>query len=204
MGWTETHKPKGQSLADFFVEHGVMRWSDESCFAYTILDSALVSACAWYAAVERVEKATGDRTVWAAVILVRMFWSTGPFGFNICFKDGGERDCPVEATCPERLLDLLTPTVDESSLNWRARCRAYHERRKELLKLKTGAKLHFKEPVVFGDGSCSTRELVIRRLERARFICTSPDLLGVKAGLSVSRKFLLGRMEQGAVAFSQP
>jgi hypothetical protein len=48
---------------------------------------------------------------------------------------------PVESRCPERILDLLTPTDSEYANEWRARCRAFHAASKARPKIKVGMKL---------------------------------------------------------------
>jgi hypothetical protein len=62
-----------------------------------MLRSALVGTRVYYAAVEQVRIATGQRDVWAAICLVR-------------YNPRGRVDGPYEFDCPAWILDLLTPT----------------------------------------------------------------------------------------------
>ena len=139
MGWTTTNKPKGMPVLDFFIERGVLRWSNPDV-RYTVLDSALVKMKTFYAAVERVELATGERRVWAAVILVDYGpWKHDPYNFG--WKDMDESCGPCESECPERILKLLTSTESQYANEWRARCWKRIEDQKAKPKLCVGAEI---------------------------------------------------------------
>lgn len=140
MGWTCTHKPKGQKITDFFVSHGTLRWSNDSPWVYTILDGALVKLSEFYAAVEKVHKETGERQVWAAVIMVKMF-KEDRSGYNICYKDMDETVGPYISNCPERILKLLSPTENEYANSWRKCCWEKIEESKARPKLVPGMKV---------------------------------------------------------------
>lgn len=118
MGTTCTTKPKGMSMKDFFIDHGVLRWGDHLPNSYRVLETAYKMPV-FYAAVETVNKETGERRVWAAVIKVHQ--TRGDYGF--CYKDMDETMGPVYTDCPAKILDLLTPTDNEYANEWRARCR---------------------------------------------------------------------------------
>ena len=126
MGWTITDrpKPKGVSVEQFLINEGVLRWSDETPATFRVLASALVRLRTFYAAVEQIDKATGERQVWAAVILV------DPRKDSFGWKDMDETCGPCEAECPAKILDLLTPTDSDYANEWRARCRENLERSK--------------------------------------------------------------------------
>jgi len=120
MGWMCTHKPKGQSVSDYFInDSGAFRWSDDSPNTYKVLDSAFVNLSEFYAAVEAIDKKTGVRRVWAAIVLVS--FEKGTWN-NFCYKDMDESCGPCAKNCPKRILDLLTPTEYEYALNWREAC----------------------------------------------------------------------------------
>ena len=141
MGWTTTYKPKGEPVLDFFIRNGVLRWSDDNPNTYRVLDSALVNMGTFYAAVEQVNKETGKRIVWAAVILVRHYPKDPHYNFG--WKDMDESVFPVECSCPERILKLLTPTEHQSSNEWRAACWANIEKRKARKNLPPGTALKY-------------------------------------------------------------
>ena len=141
MGWTTTYKPKGEPVLDFFIRQGVFTWSSDCPNTYRVLDSALVNMSTFYAAVEQVNKETRDRKVWAAVILVRHYPKDPRYNFG--WKDMDESMFPVECSCPERILKLLTPTDHQSSNEWRAACWANIEKRKDRKNLPAGTVLKY-------------------------------------------------------------
>lgn len=143
MGTTCTHKPKGMTVAEFFIDHGVLRWGDNLPHTYRVLDSALVNLREFYAAIEQVHKQTGERRVWAAVILVT-FYRPSRAGYmpeNFCYKDMDESMGPYHTNCPERILKLLTSTEHEYAIEWRQRCWAKINRRKARPKNRPGLHL---------------------------------------------------------------
>ena len=71
MGWMTTYKPKGEPVLDFFNRAGVLTWGDDNPNKYRVIDSAVVKFNTFYAAVEQTHKETGERRVWAVVILIR-------------------------------------------------------------------------------------------------------------------------------------
>lgn len=117
MGTTCTNKPVGMSMKDFFIQH-VLRWGDHLPHVYRVLETAYKMPI-FYAAIEMVNKETSDRQVWAAAIKVTQ--TRGDNGF--CYKEMDETLGPVQAECPAKILDLLTPTDNENANEWRARCR---------------------------------------------------------------------------------
>ncbi len=141
MGWTCTIKNKGEPFLKFFLDHGVFTWSADSPFSYQVLDSALVNLKTFYAAVERVDKATGKRQVWAAVILINYHRSKRIT--EVCWKDLDETMGPFECRCPEKILKLLTPTDNANANEWRARCWANIEHRKDCKNLPAGTVLRY-------------------------------------------------------------
>lgn len=121
MGTTCTHKPKGMSMKEFFVEHGVLRWGDDLPHTYRVLETAYKMPV-FYAAIEKVCKKTGEREVWAAVIKVHQ-QARGQEPYDFCYKEMTEHEGPFYYGCPAKILDLLTPTEHESANAWRAKCR---------------------------------------------------------------------------------
>jgi hypothetical protein len=170
MGWTCTYKEPGVNLTQWFVDHGVLSWPDDGPYRYRVLDSALVRSV-HYAAIERVKKETGERKVFATVILTEPH---GRSGNNFCWKDMDESVGPTEDSCPARILDLLTETEGEYARNWRERCRARVAINKSMPKLVVGLKLVFAEPLKFNNGA-TVSELVIESLKGQRVTCTRPD-----------------------------
>lgn len=163
MGTTCTHKPKGVSVVDFFLDHGVLTWPDDLPHTYRVLDSALVNLTEFYAAVEQVHKETGVRRVWAAVIKVMFIRSKRPdrwghvYGENFCYKDMDETMGPYYHNCPERILKLLTPTDRLYAQDWRDACWAKIEAKKARPKNKPGTCLLYGGNVYVLDKSLGNR-----------------------------------------------
>lgn len=117
MGWTTTHKDKSTS-AKQYIEQKLMVWTSD-VYSHRVLDGGVVKFHTYYGAVERVENATGEREVFAVVILLSYHKNQY---HNFGYKDMCESMGPVEAECPERILKLLTPTDCENANDWRERC----------------------------------------------------------------------------------
>lgn len=140
MGWTTTYKPPHIKTTEYLLHHsGALSWGADGPATYTVLDTAIVNLKTFYAAVERIDKTTGERRVWAAIFLLG-YWRSGNENFG--WKDMSEDMGPCEATCPERILDLLTPTDCINSNDWRARCRAAIATRKTKPKIRVGCTLN--------------------------------------------------------------
>lgn len=199
MGWSCTYKEPGVSLTQWFIDRGVLCWSDDSPYQYRVLDSAVLRFV-HYAAIERVDKATGDRIVFATVIKTKSF-KTGRDGMNFCWKAMTESMGPFEDSCPERILDLLTETDDEDAREWRQRCRAKATAKKSMPKLVAGLKLVFAEPVKFGMDPASEfiSELVVASVKGQTLLCTKPD--GVYGRYRLTRPWLSDKVSNRQVSF---
>lgn len=138
MGWSFTHKPKGQGVVDFLRKEIE---GETDLRAWKVLDG-VASLKAAYLAVERLDKASGERTVYGMVCLLQ--YTKEPY-YNIGYKDMDETMHPYYYGCPERLLALLSPTDDPSALAWRAGCRRQAERKQLIKSLKPGNVLVFEQ-----------------------------------------------------------
>ena len=128
MGWDWGHRDYGESVKEYLTEN--LTWDNERSTS-RVLDMTIVKLHTAYAAVERIGKATGEREVWAYVGLL----SYAPKSYyNQGKKDMEESSGPCEHECPERILDLLTPTDNEWANKWREECREYHAARKQKAK----------------------------------------------------------------------
>lgn len=125
MGWTTTYKSSHESAAEYLKDH-VLVWTSET-HKYTVLDGGVVKFRTYYGAVEKVEISTGEREVFAVVILLN-YYKTGYYNFG--YKDMSEHMGPCESNCPERILKLLTRTDNKYAQEWRERCWANIEARK--------------------------------------------------------------------------
>jgi len=139
----------------------------------TVLASAVVDLTTYYAACERVDVG-GDRTVFAVICLVR-YNPRAADGYIFAYKDMDEAMGPHESACPERILDLLTPTDREYAVAWRARCRDAIARRKAIAARPTprpGQTIIFELPLTLSNGAESDRFEVVadtRNPRRALF-----------------------------------
>lgn len=157
MGWTFMERPR--DVKTYFREQ--LTWGGDHS-TNRCLDVALTLNVA-YAAVETRSNETGEREVWAAVILIKYVKARD--GLEFGYKDMSESMGPVESACPARILDLLTPTDSENANEWRRRCRATLEQRGKARSLKSGSMIEFEAPVRFDDdfeGKRFTIEMVPR------------------------------------------
>jgi len=124
MGWTYTYRgstPVKQFLADHVnCENEHAKW--------LILDIAIVKMRTAYMAVEiiRRDKETGqlDMTTRKVVAFVFLLdYRPSDPDYDMGYKDMDESMGPCASECPERILNLLTPTDHEYALAWRQRCR---------------------------------------------------------------------------------
>lgn len=143
MGSTSLHRPAGMTDREFFQDE--LAGSKRQILACASKRTSGQWSGVFYAAVE--ESDTGD--VWAMVVLMHR----GRGDYNFTYKAMTESMGPGENTCPDSILDLLTPTTNEYALAWRAECRSYNAARRAKPKVKAGDKVRFTRPLTFSDGS---------------------------------------------------
>ncbi len=167
MGWTYTAKPFDVSkwLSD------TLTW-DSPTHVNKAIATAIVARTEAYAAVERIDKQTGERMVWAAAFMIR-FVPRARDGYTFGYKDMDETCGPNIHRCTIKILDLLKPTGNEYANQWRRNCRSYHARRQAAnRKAPPGAVLSFADPIRFTDGS---EERNFIRLKGSTFVAYRPD-----------------------------
>ena len=148
MGWTWQHKPYGMKVKDFLIEE--FTYENETRKS-VVLDIAIVKLRTAYLAVETTIKETGDRKVWAGVVLLGYAPNDH---FDLGYKDMDETMGPCETECPERILDLLTPTDSQWANEWREKCRGNLAARAKLRGfIKPGKTYRLKYPARFTDGA---------------------------------------------------
>jgi hypothetical protein len=153
MSWTTTQRDKGTSNKD---------WFEREFPSILILDCS-TKRNVFYAA---CSPRTDPETVFALVCLTN--WAPND-QFNFGYKDQDEQMGPCDVDCPERILDLLTPTEHENSLAWRASCRKRNAVRAAKPKVKKGDCVRFALPIRFSNGA----ELGTLRFEsRNTFVST--------------------------------
>lgn len=147
MGWTTTHRAKGTTTADFFLD-GFNKG--------TIFHATGLVDGTFYAAVE-TPSSPGE--VWGLIALT--FWSPKS-DFNFGYKDMSEEMGVGVYAAPTKVLDALTPTDHPLANAWREDCRAYQEQRKAMRGLCDGDVIVFGGEIKFTDGAVSDR-FIIRR-----------------------------------------
>lgn len=148
MGWTGLQRNKGTDDAAFF-QHYLFPTGGQRILTSSTVDGT------FYAAVEDLAPGLqGDPgEVWALVILMQ--WSDETFNFT--FKEMSENVLPGAAEAPAKVLNMLTPTSNESALVWRQWCRQAIERKarasRALRALRDGDQVTLAQPLRFTDGA---------------------------------------------------
>jgi hypothetical protein len=198
MGWMFSYRPKGLSHREFFRD----RWGAE--FDDGVLDMAAANNVIYTA--YRTQANGHEGQVVALVFLTR--WAPSDPQFNFGFKEMDETMGPFEARCPERILDLLTPTTNEQALKWRAACREYHAQRRaqagQRLKLRPGLVVRTAAPVVFSNGA-EAELFCIADARRLRAYTVAQDVNGdgryfMHLAVQLNRRVLQGATEATEVS----
>lgn len=116
-----------------------------------IIDFALRSNAA-YAAIRR------DGKVEAAVI------KYNKEGDSITTKVMHECEMPYYFDCPKRILNKLSPTLNQHAIEWRERCKAKASK----ARLKIGQKIKLDKPLRFTDG---LERDIFMYVGKSRFVC---------------------------------
>ena len=165
MGWTFVHKEPGQKLSDFFRKE--FEWDNpETGYKLRVLDCATYLNAA-YLALEQTHG--GEREVFALVCELQY---RPRDHFNFGYKDVEEMQGPIKANCPERILNLLTPTDNEWAKEWREACWENLRRTKQARAIKPGALVEFAKPVRFTDG-CTRTVFKVREVRGQRVLVDS-------------------------------
>ena len=146
MGWYYEEKLSGQSVSEFF---------EKKCTFYSagyksrMLDCAVVSMNTAYMAVEHTTLKTGQSKVYALVCHLQ--YAPNDL-YNFGYKEVDEDMGPIEDTCPERIMKLLTPPTTDAARNWRERCWGNVQKRKWAPKMESGKYLVLDRPLSFSNG----------------------------------------------------
>jgi uncharacterized protein DUF6927 len=161
MGWLYKSSLDGFKTPTEYLDHQFTFDREER--SYRVLRSSLVQMRRYYAAVERVEKVSGQCSVSAVVCLVD-YNTRDKEGYIFGYKDMDETMGPCDHDCPAAILDLLTPTDSEWANAWRQKCRA----RLVKARPRAGQTLILAEPLTFTDGAVHSRFQVVERITRNR------------------------------------
>ncbi|WP_230771748.1 DUF6927 domain-containing protein [Sphingomonas sp. Leaf4] len=169
MGWLfmsvgamKGHDSPKAYLDDQFT---YQRDTPEGSTGLRVLASAVVGVRTYYAAVQATVNGEG-REIFAVVCLVR--WNPrNAQGEHFGYKDLDETMGPFEDECPERIMKLLSPTDNESALQWRRRCLA--NLRLRARPMTEGMRIRFATPISFTNGYSGTDFIVAKRGRQITF-----------------------------------
>jgi len=148
MGWTYTEKQKGQPVEKFFRER--FEWEEkDGGIAKSIIGCATVNLSEVYIAYEIINRDENTREVVAVVCLVHFVPKSE---FNFGYKDMDETMGPGAVRCPEKILNMLTPTKNENALAWRKECRERLAKTKARPGIRQGDVLVFPKEIEFTNG----------------------------------------------------
>src|SRR6185312_12976522 len=155
MGSTGVHREPGMTDRAFF----------EAELPVTLTQHGRILACAtignvFYAAVENgPEAAYKPGETWALVVkMIR----TRDY-FNLTYKDMSEQEGPCYYDCPDKILNLLSPTGHEYASEWRQECRDRNARKARARKVKAGTVVRFSRPFEFTDGHKGSEFTFVQR-----------------------------------------
>lgn len=134
MGWTYTHKEKGQTVKEFFEKHFN---SDVS----KIIDCKVVGMRTAYICYQ------SKRGIEALVCLLG--YKKNEY-CNFGYKDMTETINPYYYDCPKSILDKLSPTTNEYALEWRAKCQEVIVKSEARKSLEVSDTIKFEREFSFG------------------------------------------------------
>ena len=175
MGWTYTYK--GSTPVKDFLASRVNCENEHA--RWLLLDIAIVKMRTAYMAVEiiRRDKDSGQLDMATRKVVAFVFlldYRTSESSHDIGYKDMDESMGPCECECPERILQLLTPTSHEYALAWRGRCREIIAERKSF-KLQKDMTIETK-PISFKDGRTRSRFQVFS-LKPLQLLCLDTQMI---------------------------
>lgn len=148
MGWTSYYREPGESDREHL--------SRELCGDYLeIVDSVTIKGT-FYAAFRYTK--VSDVSVYPVghtfgVVVLQRRTRRDSYGHNYARKEIDETMGPGDIDCPERILDLLSPTDSENALQWRAACRERAAKKAARPTVKKGDVVRFAHPLTFGNGT---------------------------------------------------
>lgn len=148
MGWMYTNKLKGLPIKKFFEERFNYDHGKEGS------GKILICRTHTYARESYMAYQVVDRHGNSKVIALVCLLGFRPHDhYNFGYKDMDENMGPCSYNCPKDILDLLSPTDNDTAKAWRHECLKRVERRNPV---KTGAIIRFKKPIDFKNGDqCS-------------------------------------------------
>lgn len=160
MGWTSCHVEtkykhrkeyidRKEECDKLFNQPMVAMSSNAPVGKYEVLHSTVIGST-YYAAVKKTKFATETEAesseVFAAIVLTKTDIKEY---YNFYYKDMDETCGPHKYDCPNKILDLLSPTDNKYANEWRKMCRkktADKSSPTTLTNLPVGSKIKFKAP----------------------------------------------------------
>lgn len=165
MGWTWYHASEYTKSGRVSQSREIRKTMHNNIIG-TILDDAFVKGV-YYAAV----KDDRDNSVWALVCITA---TTTTDYYNFGYKEMAESWVPVYYDCPNRVLDLLTPTDDKNSNTWRERCREQNAKGNSFKSLPDGAEAEWVCPSTGYDGLQEGHVYTLRKGKQSAWKKRSP------------------------------
>ncbi len=147
MGSTGLYRPPGLTDRAFFEsEFPNMLKANGRILACTTMPTSGEWSRVFYAAVRYNDDQPNAGQVFALVVLMQRA------GGTFYYKEMDDTMGPAEDSCPDNILDLLTPTDSQWSNEWRERCRKYNATKAAAGKVTPGQVVTFTEPFEFTNG----------------------------------------------------
>lgn len=195
MGWLFFEKPT--NIKRWFEDQ--LTWdNEEKGVKHRCLASSILRRTTAYGAMEITGPGAEHRVI-GIVFLLKYAPKEYPYDFG--YKDLDEDMGPFESQCPDRVLDLLTPTENETALRWRERCREYNQetRRISALKKKLGVLLSPRDGKPLTLNGQDYSEFVLRASWKPRSAptcyCYRPET-GLRPTLFRANRYLLSQLEE--------
>ncbi len=173
MGWTYFEKP--QNVSKWFAEQ--LTWETDTKIN-RCLKTGILERKEAYAAVESINKETGEREVWAATFLLNY---TREAGYNFGYKDMTEHMGPYITRCPKSILELLTPTDNEYANQWRQSCRDYHAVRDRNRSVEVADLLMLEDTITLTTG-VQVNLIQVHDKKKGHFLVLDPETGQPKGG----------------------
>ena len=155
MGWTTTADYERNAKGVFTIKEYLDREFSNDNPKYVkeeILASSLHRNKEYYAALRMTNCETGRVTVLALVVFVS-YKPNDPDGHTLGWRDMTETAHPYCYNCPERILALLDPPLNDNAAEWRRLCREQRATARDARKaLRHGTVVRFDDPMTFRGG----------------------------------------------------
>lgn len=169
MGWLtmSRHSMGGHASAKAYLDaqFTYSRDLEDGTAGLRVLASSCPQNRTYYAAAHVIKNGVGSEVF---AIVCKVLWSPkSKTGENFGYKAMEESMGPCEDNCPQNILDLLTPTTSEYSLDWRRRCAENLKRRAR--RLDDGVRVKLAAALTFTDGHVGTEFIVEKRGRKLSF-----------------------------------